>query len=221
MPDCRTQNRCSNKWWILWECQQYKKTFENRKWFYVRKVSFIRYHIVLLFSIFNFVILFSEKQKVCECERLFVCACACACVCMCLFVCVSVCLCERARVCVCVYVCVCMFVCVCVWCVVCVCVCVCVCQESIDLSVLKWAVIDDSALQAVSLVHFHQLGASHKLQEARPFLLILQTFINYKTTQLFGVYALRRVGGIGPLFQVKFTLSERWGFFCAIVFEIQ
>ena len=48
------------------------------------------------------------------------------------------------------------------------------------------------------MFQFHQVGARHKLQKARPFLYIFQNFIYYKTTGLFEVYALRRVREIGP-----------------------
>ena len=61
------------------------------------------------------------------------------------------------------------------------------------------------------MVQFHQLGASRKLQKARPFLLTLQNVVNYKSTKLFEVKALGRVGEIEPRVQFQ-QLSTRHNF---------
>ena len=45
-------------------------------------------------------------------------------------------------------------------------------------------------------------NTEHKLQKDRPFFKLLQNVINYKTTQLFEIYAMRRVGEIGPLWNI-------------------
>ena len=50
-----------------------------------------------------------------------------------------------------------------------------------------------------AMAQLHQLSARRKLQKYRPFLLIFSKSSIYRTTQLFEVYALRRIGEIGPM----------------------
>ena len=49
------------------------------------------------------------------------------------------------------------------------------------------------------MAQFHQLGVSHKLQKARPFLLTFQNVVIYKMTKLFEAQALGRGGEINPV----------------------
>ena len=62
--------------------------------------------------------------------------------------------------------------------------------------------LQNTALRTfITLTQFHQLEESCKLQKARPFLLIFQNVVIYKTTKLFKVYALRYVVEIESLVQ--------------------
>ena len=59
---------------------------------------------------------------------------------------------------------------------------------------------------------FPQLVASRKLQKARLFLFLFQNVVIYKTTKLFKIYALRRVGEI----KTKCDFSCKLQFFCEL-----